>query len=171
MQPLLFRWGLEAVDVYALWIDAGHDVLDRAVFSGRVERLKNDDDGIFAAGPQHVLRGGQARNVFQQRRLGLFFIFEAGRVRGVKVLQTYLLSGWNEKVLVVQTVRGCHETGLRSVDVHGPSGPAETADVRDILAETHAACLRWANRSERTNPAVGQAFQPDVVTKRVRLKA
>ena len=145
MHPLDVGRRFEAADEDALRVDARHDVLDRAVFAGGVEGLEDDDDRVFAAGPQQVLRGGQAGDVFQQRHLGLVFVLEARRERGIEILETYLLTGWNEKMLVVQTVRGCHETGLRSVDVHGAERPG-----RDFSRS------RYSSENTRRLPAVGE---------------
>ena len=39
---------LEAEDLAALWIDARHDVPDRAVFTGGVHRLENQQNGVAA---------------------------------------------------------------------------------------------------------------------------
>ena len=37
---------LEALHLTALRVNAGHDVFDGAVFAGRIERLKQDQDRV-----------------------------------------------------------------------------------------------------------------------------
>jgi hypothetical protein len=55
---------LEAEDLAALRIDAGHDVLDRAVLARRVHRLKNQQQRVAVVGvkqplpPAHFLDPG-----------------------------------------------------------------------------------------------------------------
>src|SRR5262245_21091316 len=38
---ILGRWRLERIDLASLWVDAGHDVLDRTVFPRGIHRLKH----------------------------------------------------------------------------------------------------------------------------------
>ena len=45
----------EADDLDALWVDAGHDVFDRAVLAGRVHRLKDDEERVAVARPEELL--------------------------------------------------------------------------------------------------------------------
>jgi hypothetical protein len=53
------RGRLERVSLAALGIDAGHDVLDGAILAGGVHGLKNQQDGPFVLGVEHVLQFGQ----------------------------------------------------------------------------------------------------------------
>ena len=46
---------------WTLRIDARHDVLDRAVFAGRVHRLEDEQQGPAVLGIEHVLLFGQPR--------------------------------------------------------------------------------------------------------------
>ena len=82
---------LNECTLHALRIDAGHHVLDRAILPGRVERLEDDHDGLLLRGPEHVLRGRQSGDVFQQRRLRFFLVLEAGGEAGIVVLELDLL--------------------------------------------------------------------------------
>ena len=66
---LLGRRLLEAEDLAALRIDAGHDVLDRAVLAGRVHRLEDDQDGVSVVGVEQVLGLGEFRQVLFQDSL------------------------------------------------------------------------------------------------------
>src|SRR3954471_24642 len=53
----------KAEDVYALRINARHDVLDGAVFTGGIERLQNNNHRILFARPKNILRFRQLRNI------------------------------------------------------------------------------------------------------------
>ena len=46
----------EAVDLAALGIDARHDVLNGAVFSGSIHRLENEEEGVFVVGVEEFLK-------------------------------------------------------------------------------------------------------------------
>jgi len=50
----------------ALWIDSGHHVLDGAIFSGRIHRLKDQQDGIAVGCVEKLLLRTQLRNVLSQ---------------------------------------------------------------------------------------------------------
>ena len=56
---------LEADDLAALRIDAGHDVLDGAVLPRRVHRLEDHQDGVPVGGIKQLLLGAQPRDVFR----------------------------------------------------------------------------------------------------------
>ncbi len=60
---------LEAEDLAALRIDARHHVPDGAVFSGRVHRLKDQQQGIAVGRVVQLLQGAQLRNVLCQQLL------------------------------------------------------------------------------------------------------
>ena len=61
---LLRRGLLERGHLAALRIDAGHDVLDRAVLAGRVHRLKDQQQGPAILGVEHVLLFRQPLSAF-----------------------------------------------------------------------------------------------------------
>ena len=127
---------LEAAHEDALRIDARHDVLDRAVLAGRVERLKQNDQRVFLRRPEHVLRGGQAGDVFEQRLVGFLLVFETvGEIR-VVVLEPDLLSGRDEERGVVEMMmvghgltrlsslsRRLEKTPRRPITEYSRSGP------------------------------------------------
>ena len=60
---------LEAEDLAALRIDAGHHVPDGAVFSGRIHRLKDQQDGMAVGCVVKLLQRAQLRNVLFQKLL------------------------------------------------------------------------------------------------------
>ena len=64
---------LEAEYLAALRVDPGHDVLDGAVFSRRIHRLKDQQDGIAVGCVEKLLLRTQLRNVFFQKLLVLLF--------------------------------------------------------------------------------------------------
>src|SRR5204863_7725101 len=60
---VLGRRLLEAEYLAALRVHAGHDVLDRAILTGRVHRLEDDQDGVAVVGVEQVLGLGQVRQI------------------------------------------------------------------------------------------------------------
>ena len=60
---------LEAEDLAALRVDAGHHVLDGAVFARRVERLKDQQHGVAVGRVEKLLQRAQLRNVLVQELL------------------------------------------------------------------------------------------------------
>ena len=92
----------------ALRIDAGHDVLDGAVFARGIERLKDDNDGVLLAGPKQVLSFDQAGDVFQEGLVGFGLVFEAGRVRGIVVLEPDRLTGPNDERFMIEAMSLSH---------------------------------------------------------------
>ena len=84
---------LERNDLAALRIDAGHDVLDGAVFSRRVHRLKNQQHGPAVLGIEHVLQLGENFDAHGSASLarGLSSDCEVPGVAGIEVLQTKAL--------------------------------------------------------------------------------
>ena len=70
----LFGGGLfEAEDLAALGVDAGHDVLDGAVFAGGVHGLEEDQDGVGVCGVEELLGFGELGAVLVKDRDGLEF--------------------------------------------------------------------------------------------------
>ena len=61
----------EAEYLAALGIDPGHHVLDGAVFSRRIHRLKDQQDGIAIGRVEKLLLRAQLRDVFSQKLLGI----------------------------------------------------------------------------------------------------
>ena len=51
----------EGGDVAALRVDAGEDVTDGAVLACCVHALEDDEDGLFLAGVEDVLKGVRGR--------------------------------------------------------------------------------------------------------------
>ena len=69
---------LEAEDLAALGIDAGHDMLDGPVLSRRVHGLENQEQGVAVVGVKEALEGPELLNVFLEDFFVLFF----GAVKG-----------------------------------------------------------------------------------------
>src|ERR1700751_2262554 len=55
MTKLLRRRTFEAIDLATLRINSGHYVFDRAIFSSRIHRLKDQKQGLAGAGVQDIL--------------------------------------------------------------------------------------------------------------------
>ena len=68
----------EAKYLAALWIDAGHHVPDGAIFSGRIHRLKDQQDGMAVGCIEKLLLRAQLRDMFCQQLLILLLRFVHG---------------------------------------------------------------------------------------------
>ena len=91
---------LKLVDLAALGIDPAHDVLDRAVLAGRVQRLEDDQQGACVFGVQLLLVVGQELHAFLQEGHGVFGLLIAGGFAGVEVLlEVDLAAGRDRKAL------------------------------------------------------------------------
>ena len=69
MVEILAARRLERVDLAALRVDAGHDVLDRAVLAGRVHRLEDGQHRPAVLRVEHVLQLGERLDAHRQRLL------------------------------------------------------------------------------------------------------
>src|SRR3954469_6757074 len=65
-QALFFAWRFETVNGDALRVDARHDVFDRAVFSSRIEGLKDNNQRVLLAGPKYILLFGEFRDILEE---------------------------------------------------------------------------------------------------------
>jgi hypothetical protein len=84
---------LEREYLAALRIDARHDVLDRAVFAGRVHRLKDEQQGPAILGVEHVLLLRQQCNAALQDFCGFaLFQLQAARVARIEILEPEALA-------------------------------------------------------------------------------
>jgi hypothetical protein len=76
-EKIVFQFGdagvFEAEHLASLGVDAGHHVSDGAVFSRRIHRLKNQQDGIPIRRVEKSLLRTKLRNVLSQKFLVLFF--------------------------------------------------------------------------------------------------
>ena len=98
---------LEAVDLAALGIDAGHDVADGAVLARRIHRLENQQHRVGVAGVEQFLGRIELLAVFRQNRgrpllddvfaefLGVVGFRPVGHV----VLEIHLAAGFDEELL------------------------------------------------------------------------
>ncbi len=76
-------WMLEAEDLAALRVDAGHDVLDHAVLAGRVHRLKDQQQGVPVVRVEQILALGELPDVcLKQRPIFLLRSVERRDARG-----------------------------------------------------------------------------------------
>ena len=71
-------WMLEAEDLAALRIDAGHDMLDSTVFPRRVHRLKDEENCIAVGCVEKLLLRTQPRDLFGEQLLVFGFRCEVG---------------------------------------------------------------------------------------------
>ena len=69
---------LERDDVAALWVDTGHDVLDRAVLAPRVERLEHDEQRVGVGRVEKFL--GRGELFLELLEILLCEVLRAGRV-------------------------------------------------------------------------------------------
>ena len=97
---LVDRWRFEAGDLAALRVDPAHDVLDRAVLAGGIQRLEDDEQGARILGVQLLLVVGQELHAFVQEGRGVFRLLIAGGVAGIEVLlEVDLAAGRDRKAL------------------------------------------------------------------------
>lgn len=74
------------MDVASLWVDAGHDVLDGAVFPGGVHGLKDEQQRPAVLRVKHFLEVAEAGDaVFEQTLRGVL-VLDAIRVVGVVIV-------------------------------------------------------------------------------------
>ena len=90
---------LEAEHLAALRIDPGHHVLDGAVFSGRIHRLKDQQDGMAVGGVEKLLLRAQLRDVVFQKLLILLLRLVHGIDHRRPFLEVDLVSFPHPKVL------------------------------------------------------------------------
>ncbi len=62
-----------AKDIAALWVDAGHHVLNAAVLSGCIHGLEDNEHSMPVRGVEQLLQGTQAADVFIKKLLVLLF--------------------------------------------------------------------------------------------------
>ena len=79
---------LEAEHLAALRVDAGHHMPDGAVFSRRIHRLKDQQDGIAVGRVEQLLLRTQLRNVLLQK----FLILLLRLVHGIDFVGHFLRS-------------------------------------------------------------------------------
>ncbi len=85
----LFRARMfEAENFAALRIDPRHDVLDRAVFAGRVHRLEDEEEGVAIVGIKQALQLAQFLHLAGEHLTIMRFGFIEGLDRGWRFGQT-----------------------------------------------------------------------------------
>src|SRR5262245_21911760 len=96
---ILLRWSLEGKYLTTLRIDAGHNVLDRAVFPRGVHRLKDQQHRPAVLRVKHVLKLGKQRDSHSKRFLGTRLVIgrKFQRVGGVDVLQAKTVISYPER--------------------------------------------------------------------------
>ena len=96
MVELLRRGLLERGHLAPLRIDARHDVLDRAVFAGRVHRLEDQQQGPAVLGVEHVLLFRQPRGAALEELRSLALVqLQAAGVTRIEVVQPEALAFGN----------------------------------------------------------------------------
>ncbi len=93
MVEILAGGRLEGMDIAALRIDAGHDVLDGTVLARCVHRLEDEKHRPFILGIEHVLHLGQEFDAYGQRFFRALFVilFKIQCVTRVGVLEPELV--------------------------------------------------------------------------------
>ena len=84
MVELFRRRPLEGVDLAALGIDAGHDVLDRAVLARRVHGLEDEQHSPLDLGVEPVLHLGKAGDALLQELFRFLLGLDAAGVAGLR---------------------------------------------------------------------------------------
>src|SRR4029434_909734 len=94
------RRRLERKNLAALRVDAGHDVLDRAVLTRRVHCLKYEQHRPTVLRIKHVLKLGQEIDAHSERFLGARLVLgrTLQRVVGVDVLEAKTVVGYAERL-------------------------------------------------------------------------
>src|SRR5215813_712387 len=97
---ILLRWSLEGKYLTTLRVDAGHNVLDRAVFPRGVHRLKDQQYRPAVLRVKHVLKLGKQRDSHSKRFLSAWFVLgcEIQSVSGVDVFQAEAIVGHAERL-------------------------------------------------------------------------
>ena len=90
---------LEAEHLAALRIDPGHHVLDGAVFSRRIHRLKDQQHGVAVGRIEQLLLCAQLRDVLLQKLLVLLFDLYTGSTFVGHFLEIDLVAFAHAKVL------------------------------------------------------------------------
>ena len=80
-------------------VDPGHHVLDGAIFSGRIHRLKDQQDGMAVGCVEKLLLRTKLRNVLFQQFLILFLRLVHGLHGGRPFFEVGLVSLPHAKVL------------------------------------------------------------------------
>src|SRR6185503_13496197 len=88
MIELFGRGCLERVDLTPLGIDSRHDVLDRSVFSRRIHRLKNQQEGPAILSVEFLLKVAEACDSALEPLHGLLFGLDVACVTRIDVAQS-----------------------------------------------------------------------------------
>src|SRR4029077_19311249 len=88
----LGAWSLEGVDVASLWIYAGHDVLDHAVFAGGIHPLNDEQHRPAILRVELLLQIAQQAGAVINNFLALLLAPYFAGVTRVVILQTELFS-------------------------------------------------------------------------------
>ena len=100
-------------------MEAGHDVLDRAVLAGRVHPLEDDEDPSPALRPEALLELGEAADVGGDLGRRAVLVVAEGRA-GVERADVHLRAGANDEAVAERS----GSTGL--------GGHAATIDARPV---------------------------------------
>ena len=102
-EKIVFQFGgagmFEAEHLAALRVDPGHHVPDGAVFSRRIHRLKDQQDGMAIGCVEKLLLRTQLRNVLFQKFLILLLRLVHGIDRRRPLLEIDLVSFPHAKIL------------------------------------------------------------------------
>src|SRR2546429_2432939 len=84
--------GFERVNVAALRVDAGHDVLDGAVFAGGVHGLKDEQKSPTILRVKHFLEVAEAGDAVFEQALRGALVLDAVGVGGLEILEAKLFT-------------------------------------------------------------------------------
>src|ERR1700722_6543110 len=92
MLQLALRWSVEGIYLSSLGVDSGHDVLDDAVFSGRIHGLKNQQQGPGILRVELVLQICGTGNSLLQSLIRMFLRIPVRCIGGIEILEAKMLS-------------------------------------------------------------------------------
>src|SRR5579872_6667319 len=92
MVQLFFRGHFKRVDLATLGIDPGHNVLDGAIFAGRVHRLKDKQQRPFILGVKQSLQFAQASGAFFEPLLRVVLGFDLPGISRIDIRQAKFLA-------------------------------------------------------------------------------
>ncbi len=144
MIEFLGRGRFEGKDLASLGIDSGHDVLDGAIFAGRIHGLKNQQQRPLVLGVEFFLQLGQLLGSLTQQLLRFLFefMFEAGGIVGLVILEAK--AGTVSDAVFPDEIGILHASYDPSLKVSGPV-QFQKCTCRGQKQKTVSVCARMPN--------------------------
>src|SRR5436309_1367774 len=131
---LFFARSFEGSNLASLRIHSRHDVLDDAVFPGRIHRLKNQQHGPAVLRIELFLKMAQQFHASREHSFGVLFRFQRARVVRVEILQA-------EFAAVADAIRPCVPARSRATRAQGHSLSRVAKDARGQADSAAAASM------------------------------